>query len=266
MSESQPRALTASKSLLPIALIIAADLFAFNLSDFQFSLSHFAIAMFSAQLLCALVFAKGEICPGQRGRLVKVNLYSALFWLAALFFGWQQGNLQASLAIFGLISLYCLSRQAMVEQNRKVLLSCACVCSGVGIFIQLAAIHSIEQALQIAPFAQILTGIIITALALNISRNRLQGFIALLPLLMILALALNAVVSAVLAVFAFQATQPLILNEFALMVYFIAHILLAAVLFLPILQKQKASYSTLMLALFIATSLPIWLQFALLAQ
>ena len=42
------------------------------------------------------------------------------------------------------------------------------------------------------PFAPILSGVILANLALVIARNRLQGFIALLPLAMIILLALNA--------------------------------------------------------------------------
>ena len=41
---------------------------------------HLGVGVLVAQLISLLVFYRGEICPGQRGRLIKVNMTFAIYW------------------------------------------------------------------------------------------------------------------------------------------------------------------------------------------
>ncbi len=81
MSEEKTSSiLTALFSLFPILLLLSTDIFTLFLSSQAKAISHLAFAVLIAQLCCILVFTKGQICPGQRGRLSQVNLYFVIFW------------------------------------------------------------------------------------------------------------------------------------------------------------------------------------------
>ena len=264
MSESQPKTLTAAASLLPLVILVGIDAFAAYLN--QQLQSHFIFAMFIAQLLCALVFGKGEICPGQRGRLVKANLYTLIFWVSWLVWAGLKGNVLLGItALLGIAALYCLVQQAVSESLRKALLLATCGFAGAGSLIYLTQLFSIPSMLQYQPAAQALVGVIFTALALNISRNRLQGFIALLPLLMVLCLAINAMLSSVL-IFIAQSSEIVFHNEFALLLYFSLHLIIATILFTHVFKGWKLGYQTLIFLLFLASSLPIWMEFVFILE
>ena len=115
--------------------------------------------------------------------------------------------------------------------------------------------------------AQALTGIVLTNLALVISRNRLQGFIALLPLLMIIVLLINAIaVLSILAIHHFSVVDGqsavVFSNDFAFILYFSLHLVIAAILAVHIFRKIKLEYPVLMILLTISASLPLWSTFA----
>ena len=114
--------------------------------------------------------------------------------------------------------------------------------------------------------AQALTGIVLANLALVISRNRLQGFIALLPLLMIIVLLINAIaVLSILAIHHFSVidgqSAVVFSNDFAFILYFALHLVIAAILAVHIFRKIKLEYPVLMILLTISASLPLWSTF-----
>jgi len=78
MSEEQSKPLAAFLAILPIGLLLMIDFFAEKL------IPHLAFGVLIAQLLCLVAFIKGEICPGQRGRLIKANVCFALYWFVWL--------------------------------------------------------------------------------------------------------------------------------------------------------------------------------------
>ena len=69
MPEEQPKFLTALSSFFPIFLLLVIDFFAFGLQPQPNVMSHLALSVLTAQLICLLAFIKGEICNGQRSRL-----------------------------------------------------------------------------------------------------------------------------------------------------------------------------------------------------
>ncbi len=81
MSEQQPKFLTALASLFPVLLLLVIDIFALWLQPQSKAISHLALGVLTAQLICLIVFLKGEICNGQRSRLSLVNMYFAIFWV-----------------------------------------------------------------------------------------------------------------------------------------------------------------------------------------
>ena len=84
MSEEQPKFLTALSSFFPVFLLLVIDFFAFWLQPPSNAMSHLALGVLTAQLICLIAFIKGEICNGQRSRLGRANLYFGLFWLVWL--------------------------------------------------------------------------------------------------------------------------------------------------------------------------------------
>ena len=86
MSEEQPKFLTALSSFFPVFLLLVVDLFAFWLQPQPNVMSHLALGVLTAQLICLIAFIKGEICNGQRSRLGLANLYFGLFWVVWLLF------------------------------------------------------------------------------------------------------------------------------------------------------------------------------------
>ena len=84
MSEEQSKPLVVFLALLPIGLLLIIEFFAESLQSAEKLIPHLAFGVLIAQLLCLVAFIKGEICPGQRGRLIKANVCFALYWLVWL--------------------------------------------------------------------------------------------------------------------------------------------------------------------------------------
>ena len=153
-------------------------------------------------------------------------------------------------------------RQPQEEELRDGLLKIAGLIGTLGVLCYGIVLFDTENLIQFNPVAQILLGIILANLALVISRNRLQGFIALLMLSAIVILALNAIfVVANLFYFA-QQSAVIFYNEFALLLYVLLHFVIAAMLTVHIFKQWKLSYNTLIILLFISASLPLWANFA----
>ena len=228
----------------------------------------FAKVLFSTSILsktCLVAFIKGEICPGQRGRLIKANACFALYW-----FVWLGMSLSSPhhyvmtdiVSLCGLSAVYAVWKQPKDEVARRGFLLMASLVSGFGVIAYLMIFfdNPTPNLVQYNPLAQALMGVLLANLCLSVSRNRLQGFIALLPLLMILLLALNAL--AVLIFIVFQGTSAVVYsNVFAYGIYFLLHLVIAGVLLLHSVKKWKLSYNSLLILFFMAASLPVWAMF-----
>ena len=265
MSEQSSKYIAALLAVLSISMVLGIDLFIFSLQPEKRTMPHLGVGVLIAQLISLLVFYRGEICPGQRGRLIKVNLTFAIYWAVWLLISLLHNHtLTNVMSVCGLSVVYFIWKQPKTEKICNSFLLMAALIAGLGclsylmIFIVLPASAFAEY----NPFAPILAGVILANLALVIARNRLQGFIALLPLAMIILLALNA-----LAMFLF-----LLLNGmesavdsdsiFAYIIYFVCHFVIAAILILHSFQKWKLSANSLFILLFIAVCLPLWMIFA----
>lgn len=259
--------LTALFSVLPVATLLLIDLYTMFLQPQGKAVSHLAFGVLIAQLLCCLVFIKGEICNGQRSRLIRANMYFALFWsvwFSLSLFSNYHYVLTDMICLCGLIMLLAIWQQPPEEGLRKSLLFMATVCGGAGVICYGLMLIDIPMLIwvQYNLFAQILLGVVLANLVLVISRNRLQGFIALLPLVMMIALLLNAIaVSGILANAHFVSAVSF-LNDFAFVLYFALHLAVALILGVHIFRNIKLSYRVLMMLLIISASLPLWATFA----
>ena len=265
MSEEQPKFLTALLSLFPIFLLLVIDFFAFGLQPQPNTMSHLALGVLTAQLICLIAFIKGEICNGQRSRLGRANFYFGLFWVVWLLFslGISYHNVSMDLVcLCGLAMTITTWKQPFEVKLRHLLLKIAGFIGMLGVIGYCLMLIAEENFIQFNPVAQILVGIILANLALVISRNRLKGFIALLMLAAIAFLALNALFVLANLFIHSQQSAVVFTNEFALLLYLLLHFVMAAMLAIHVFKKWALSYHSLLILLFMTASLPLWATFA----
>ena len=258
---------TALLSLFPVGLLLIIDIYTMFLQPQGKAVSHLAFGVLTAQLLCCLVFIKGEICNGQRSRLIQAQQYFAVFWLVwfvlSLFSNYHY-VLTDMICVCGIIMLIASQAQPAEESVRKSVLTMSALCGVIGLFCYVLMLIEIPMLVwvQYNLFAQVLLGIILANLALIISSNRLQGFIDLLPLCMAIVLLLNAIAVLSILVNEHLASALVFFNDFAFILYFVLHLLVAAILAAHIFRRVKLSYQALMILLVISASLPLWATFA----
>lgn len=266
MSEQSSKYIAALLAVLSISMVLGIDLFIFSLQSEKQTMPHLGVGVLVAQLISLLVFYRGEICPGQRGRLIKVNMTFAIYWAVWLLISLLQNNhtLTNVMSVCGLSVVYFIWKQPKTEKIRNSFLLMAALIAGLGClsYLMIFTVLPASDFAEYNPFAPILSGVILANLALVIARNRLQGFIALLPLAMIILLALNAL--AMFFIFYFLNGMESAVNSdsvFAYIIYFVCHFAIAAILILHSFQKWILSTNSLFILLFIAVCLPLWMVF-----
>ncbi|PVX31666.1 hypothetical protein C8D76_1263 [Pasteurella langaaensis DSM 22999] len=250
---------TALFSAIPLILLLAFE-FICALLGATVEVAQYAIALFTAEILLLIVFMKGQICNGQRGRLINANQYMAIYWLLSAIVVCTQiatvGILPLLLSIIGLMIV------AMIYLRSWLAAALALAICGVVISLYFVG----NSPLRLSPIAQMLVGVILANIALSVSRNRLQGFIALLPFLMALLVVVNVIYTLAMLCFAPNIIQPIeaikdLPAEFPAILYFVLHLVIMAILAVHILRKIKLDYFNLILLLILASSLPVWATF-----
>ena len=188
----------------------------------------------------------------QRGRLIKANVCFALYW-----FVWLGMSLASPhhyvmtdiVSLCGLSAVYAVWKQPKDEVARRGFLLMASLVSGFGVIAYLMIFfgNPTPNFMQYNPLAQALMGVLLANLCLSVSRNRLQGFIALLPLLMILLLALNALAVLIFIILSRHKCGRFFGTFFAYGIYFLLHLVIAGVLLLHSVNKWKLSYNSLLI-------------------
>ena len=252
---------TALQSLLPVAALLLMDGLGCWLTEKPMS-SQYALAVLVAELILLIVFSKGQICNGQRGRLIKANNYLVLFWGA-----WALIAIGQSAVSVLLLSLIGGAVIGVIYLRRFLSVAAILAFVGSGLSLSITAQMAVSPLtwLRDNPVAQMLLGVILANLFLSISRNRLQGFIGLLPFAMAILLVLNVIYTlAMLAAFPEQVqTRPDLPAELPILLYFALHLVMMGILAVHILRKIKLDYFNLILLLLLAASLPLWLGFVI---
>lgn len=251
---------TALYALLPLLFLLTIDMVAmFEGYSFFRAISHFSFAIFVAQFVCQIVYLRGEICPGQRGRLVQLNFIFALFWgiwfCLSLFSNYHY-ILMDIMVICGMIACISVWGQPQQEKLRHSLLFIGVIALGLGGIIYFWLLSYLPRVswLQFSPFSQLGIGIILAYFLLILSKNRLQNFIALLPLIAIFALIVNAIFALVM-LWLYQNEFSDVMLYYAL--YFILHLVLLIFWAYPIWYKKRLNNIALLLMLEISVCLPI---------
>ena len=181
MSEEQSKPLAAFLALLPIGLLLIIEFFAESLQSAEKLIPHLAFGVLIAQLLCLVAFIKGEICPGQRGRLIKANVCFALYW-----FIWLGMSLASPhhyvitdiVSLSGLSAVYAVWKQPKDEVARRGFLLMASLVSGFGVIAYLMIFfgNPISNFVQYNLLAQAVMGVLLANLCLSVSRNSFTRF------------------------------------------------------------------------------------------
>lgn len=150
--------------------------------------------LLGAQLILTLILIKGEICPGQRGRIHKVLPALAVMWLAV-----ASLKIEAMMVVFAIAYFYSQVQTKKTRDQGPLWV----MYLANGLALSYVAIMIAEQASLaggISVFVQIpLLGALFAHLLLTVARTRLQAFHRILPvsgvisaMLMTLAIALKA--------------------------------------------------------------------------
>ena len=175
MSEEQSKPLAAFLALLPIGLLLMIEFFVETLQLAEKLIPHLAFGVLIAQLLCLVAFIKGEICPGQRGRLIKANVCFSLYW-----FVWLAMSLASPhhyvmtdiVSLCGLSAVYAVWKQPKDEVARRGFLLMASLVSGFGVIAYLMIFfgNPTPNFVQYNPFAQAVMGVIVYKVLLHYCR------------------------------------------------------------------------------------------------
>ncbi|ENM5724940.1 hypothetical protein V4V56_000853 [Vibrio mimicus] len=150
-------------------------------------ISVFAPMLLGAQIILTLVLVKGEICPGQRGRIHKVLPALAVLWLAV-----ASIKIEAFLVVFALFYFYS---QVQTKKTRDegplwvMYLANGLALAYVGILISEAPAWPASLTIFAAIF---LLGAMFGHLLLTLARSRLQAFHRILPVVGIVSAMLTA--------------------------------------------------------------------------
>ncbi|ABR74437.1 hypothetical protein CBG46_10870 [Actinobacillus succinogenes] len=240
--------LTALWSAFPVILFFLLDYYGFMVSKQIYAVSQFGSGIFVAEILALIVFIKGQICNGQRSRLIRANQYLGAFWLVWLALScWMlpgENLLPVGIAALGFMV-------SLIIQFRQFLIIGIWV-SGLGIISYIGYLLALDSPdwLRYNPVTQALVGVILVNILLVVSSNRLQGFISLLPFIMAILLALNVIFTLTILDYAS--------NVYPVLFYFLLHLVMMGIIALHVLRKIQFGYNALMILLFIAASLPIW--------
>ncbi|MEZ8342233.1 hypothetical protein AB6D05_09030 [Vibrio cyclitrophicus] len=219
-------------------------------------LVQFAPMLLGAQLILTLILVKGDICPGQRGRIHKMLPAIGVLWLAV-----ASVKIEAFLVVFAIFYFYSQVQTKKTRDSGPIwVMYLAC-----GLALSYVAIQATEQATAVGIITTLLLVALLGAafghLLLTIARTRLQAFHRVLPVVGVLT-GMLVVLATVVSVYSLSEAQlePVIstlLFSFALLISSIVvwcwHLLFART---P--EKLQLSISLLMLLVAVVGLTPIW--------
>ncbi|WGE50995.1 hypothetical protein [Actinobacillus equuli] len=195
----------ATHALLPMVLMLFVQMLLNHYFAPQNAIfiSPYLLAFFVANLIAFFVLWKGEICPGQTGRLLFVLKFFIVFALGNFVYSIGFTPKHNPMALAGVASLmlgifYWLFNAH--EKPMNTLIYCAFGILAVGM-IQYLAIYWVElpslfNGVRANNFAQLLFGILLAGWYLMLAKSRLDVFFKLLVQLALIVLVLNYLWSA----------------------------------------------------------------------
>ncbi|MEZ9242994.1 hypothetical protein AB4179_02015 [Vibrio lentus] len=219
-------------------------------------LVQFAPMLLGAQLILTLILVKGDICPGQRGRIHKMLPAIGVLWLAV-----ASLRIEAFLIVFAIFYFYSQVQTKKTRDSGPIwVMYLAC-----GLALSYVAIQASEQVNPVGIIATVLLVALLGAsfghLLLTIARTRLQAFHRVLPVVGVLS-GMLVVLATVINVYSLSEAQlePVIstlLFSFALLISSIV-IWCWHLLFAKTPEKVQLTIALLMLLASVIGLTPVW--------
>lgn len=145
-------------------------------------LTSFAPMLLGAQLILTLVLVKGDICPGQRGRVHRMLPAIGVLWLAI-----ASIKIEAFLVVFAIF--YFFSRVQTSKTRDKGPLWLLHLANGLALaYVGIVVSEQVSMAASIVTVAYIgILGAVFAQLLLIIARSRLDAFHRILPVIGVLS-------------------------------------------------------------------------------
>ncbi|MGF1849035.1 hypothetical protein [Vibrio lentus] len=219
-------------------------------------LVQFAPMLLGAQLILTLILVKGDICPGQRGRIHKMLPAIGVLWLAV-----ASLRIEAFLIVFAIFYFYSQVQTKKTRDSGPIwVMYLAC-----GLALSYVAIQASEQVNPVGIIATVLLVALLGAsfghLLLTIARTRLQAFHRVLPVVGVLS-GMLVVLATVINVYSLSEAQlePVIstlLFSFALLISSIV-VWCWHLLFAKTPEKLQLTIALLMLLASVIGLTPVW--------
>ncbi|MGO2160687.1 hypothetical protein [Vibrio toranzoniae] len=219
-------------------------------------LVQFAPMLLGAQLILTLILVKGDICPGQRGRIHKMLPAIGVLWLAV-----ASLRIEAFLIVFAIFYFYSQVQTKKTRDSGPIwVMYLAC-----GLALSYVAIQASEQVNPVGIITTVLLVALLGAafghLLLTIARTRLQAFHRVLPVVGVLS-GMLVVLATVINVYSLSEAQlePVIstlLFSFALLISSIV-VWCWHLLFVKTPEKLQLTVSLLMLLAAAVGLTPVW--------
>ncbi|WP_046222785.1 hypothetical protein [Vibrio sp. ECSMB14106] len=219
-------------------------------------LVQFAPMLLGAQLILTLILVKGDICPGQRGRIHKMLPAIGVLWLAV-----ASLRIEAFLIVFAIFYFYSQVQTKKTRDSGPIwVMYLAC-----GLALSYVVIQASEQVNPVGIITTVLLVALLGAafghLLLTIARTRLQAFHRVLPVVGVLS-GMLVVLATVINVYSLSEAQlePVIstlLFSFALLISSIV-VWCWHLLFVKTPEKLQLTVSLLMLLAAAVGLTPVW--------
>lgn len=262
---SMPKRQVGLFALLPIAIMLWSEI-ALNYYAAPHNaifISPYVLTVFTAFLLFFTVLLKGQICPGQLGRLLFVIRFFLLFALGNLIYTVILTPKHAPLLLSNVV---CLALPLMMlirlptpeEKLYRTFLLCGIAICIIGI-LQYLLVYWIEipswfNAIRANNFAQVLAGILISGWYLVLSENRLEQFLKFLVKLALLVLVVNYIW--VVFVLSNLLAMPTETNLIPYIIYFIIQFIIFTMLAWLLLGKNIKNMTAWSIAMGISLLFP----------
>lgn len=203
--ESSSKLELATFAILPLSLMLFIQMWLNYVAAPQNAIfiSPYLLAFLVTLVINLVVLWKGQICPGQRGRLLNILPFLLLFALGNLAYtvGFTPKHSPAFIVLAVSLVLPLLVWKLPDDESAKnMVIYCGFAIAGIGIFQYLLIywyeLPSLLNGVRANNFAQLLFGILLAGWYLVLAKSRLEGFLKLLIKLALLVLVLNYVWSA----------------------------------------------------------------------
>ncbi|MGC9459481.1 hypothetical protein [Vibrio genomosp. F10] len=145
-------------------------------------ISLFPAMLLGAQLVLTLILVKGDICPGQRGRIHKMLPAIGVLWLAT-----ASLKIEAFMVVFAIFYFYSRVQTGKTRDAGPIWL--LFLANGFALsFVGIQIVQQVSVSQSLTYFVLIfLLGASFSHLLLTIARTRLQAFHRILPVTVVIA-------------------------------------------------------------------------------